>query len=133
MYTISKEFAFEASHQLRDLPDDHACSRLHGHSYKVIVTLQSETLNYVGFVRDYRELDTFKRYLDTTFDHHHLNDVLEPINPTAENIARVLYDWCAGRWIDVVSVTVCETAKTSASYSKRSLGSVPSDNQGATL
>ena len=116
MYTISKEYHFSASHQLLDLPEDHPCHRLHGHNYVVEVELQSETLNQYGFVRDYRELDELKTYIDEKLDHRHLNDVLGDDNVTAENLAKYLYDWCKFRWSEVSAVRVNETPKSRAEY-----------------
>ena len=116
MYTISKEYHFSASHQLFQLPADHPCHRLHGHNYVVEVELQSAELNAVGFVRDYRELDELKDYIDEKFDHRHLNDVLGDDCVTAENLARHFYDWCKGRWAEVVAVRVRETPKSCAEY-----------------
>ncbi len=116
MYTISKEYHFSASHQLLHLPESHPCSRMHGHNYVVIVELASETLNEVGFVRDYRELDDLKRYIDDTLDHHHLNDILGDNNVTAEQIAKHLYDWCKSRWEEVTAVKIKETPRTTAEY-----------------
>lgn len=116
MFTISKEYHFSASHQLHDLPSDHPCARMHGHNYIVEVELQSETLNQVGFVRDYRELDALKVYIDEVFDHRHINDVLGDDNVTAEHLAKHFYDWCKEKWPEVSAVCVCETPKSRAEY-----------------
>ncbi len=116
MYTIYKEYHFSASHQLHDLPQDHPCSRMHGHNYVVEVELQSETLNKHGFVRDYRELDALKQYIDSKLDHRHLNDELGDDNVTAENLAKHLYDWCKNKWEEVSAVRVRETPKSCAEY-----------------
>jgi 6-pyruvoyltetrahydropterin/6-carboxytetrahydropterin synthase len=56
MYTITKRFAFSASHIIGGLSVDHPCGRLHGHNYGVEVSLQLPTLNAAGFVRDFHEL-----------------------------------------------------------------------------
>ncbi|MCK5284965.1 MAG: 6-carboxytetrahydropterin synthase QueD [Alphaproteobacteria bacterium] len=116
MYKISKEYHFSASHRLLQLPEDHPCSRMHGHNYIVEVELQSETLNAVGFVRDYRELDDLKIYIDDKFDHRHLNDVLGNDSVTAEKLAKHFYDWCKERWPEVTAVRVKETPKSMAEY-----------------
>jgi 6-pyruvoyltetrahydropterin/6-carboxytetrahydropterin synthase len=116
MYKISKEHHFSASHQLHQLSGDHPCARLHGHNYIVEVELQSETLNSVGFVRDYRELEALKKYIDEEIDHRHLNDVLGDDNVTAELIAKHFYDWSKARWPEVVAVRVKESPKTMAEY-----------------
>lgn len=123
MYTISKQFSFEAAHCLPHLPPDHPCKNLHGHSYRVEVTLAASTLNEHSFVVDYGELRALREYIDESLDHRNLNDVLGPyIGPTtAENIARHLYEWCVRRWPETVSVAVSETQKTWATYTPGTL------------
>ncbi|MCI5060774.1 MAG: 6-carboxytetrahydropterin synthase QueD [Alphaproteobacteria bacterium] len=116
MFTICKEYHFSASHQLFGLADDHPCARLHGHNYVIEIELQSEKLNEVGFIRDYRDLDALKKYIDDKFDHYHLNDVLGDENVTAERIAKHFYDWCHDKWPEVSAVRVKETPKTCAEY-----------------
>ena len=116
MFTISKQFHFSASHILHGLSDDHPCARLHGHNYIAEVVLASDTLNSVGFVRDYRELSDLKNYINDELDHRHLNDVLGDNNTTAERMAKHLYDWSKSRWPEVVAVRISETPKTWAEY-----------------
>jgi 6-pyruvoyltetrahydropterin/6-carboxytetrahydropterin synthase len=115
MYTITKLFPFEASHSLAGLPDTHPCSRMHGHSYLVELELKSETLNEVGFVRDYRELDIFKRLIDDKFDHRTLNEIVS-FNPSAENLSFFFYQIAKRLAPEVVAVRVSETQKTWAEY-----------------
>ena len=117
MYTISKGFQFSAGHHLEGLPEEHPCTRPHGHNYEVIVILESDLLNENGFVLDYRELKSVKDYLDQVFDHRYLNDFL-PFNPTAENIAKHLYyqfNALIGSHL-LKAVKVKETPKTEATY-----------------
>lgn len=114
--TIQKDFAFSASHQLDGLPEDHPCSRLHGHNYVVRLSIIGEVAE-PGFVVDYRELEPFKRLLDRSFDHQHLNDVLPHVNPTAEHIAAHLLEIAESALsaypnVAAVSVGVSETPKT---------------------
>lgn len=116
MFTIYKEYHFSASHQLAYLPEEHPCSRMHGHNYVVEVELQGKDLNEYGFVQDYRDLDPLKKYIDDTLDHRHLNDVLGERGTTAEQIAKFLYDWCKKTWPQTVAVRVRETPKTCAEY-----------------
>ncbi|MFT4471384.1 6-pyruvoyl trahydropterin synthase family protein [Arthrobacter sulfonylureivorans] len=120
MFTISKEFAFSASHQLDGLPADHPCSRLHGHNYTIKLTLTGD-LDDIGFVHDYRALAPFKEYLDNVLDHRHLNDILEG-NPTAERMSAHLCK-VAVRCLEIprtvfrVAIGVSETPKTWAESS----------------
>lgn len=116
MFTISKQFHFSASHQLTDLPAEHPCARLHGHNYIVILKLRAEKLNTDGFVEDYRNLDFFKKYIDTTMDHRHLNDVFKHNKITAEFLAQHFYEWSKPQLIPLYKVMVSETPKTWATY-----------------
>ena len=115
MFEIRKRFQFSASHQLQGLPLDHPCGRLHGHNYEVEIVLQSPKLNEHGFVVDYGELRPFKQLLDTMLDHQHLNDVLD-FQPSAENLAKWLFERARGMWDEVVAVRVSETPATWAEF-----------------
>jgi 6-pyruvoyltetrahydropterin/6-carboxytetrahydropterin synthase len=118
MYVISKEFHFSASHQLKYLPEEHQCARLHGHNYVVDIELScgDAELSEPGFVRDYGDLGEFKQWLDTTFDHRHLNDVVPEINPSAENLAKWIHDQWIQRVPELSAVRLSETPKTWATY-----------------
>lgn len=115
MYKISKEFAFSASHILEGLPQDHPCARLHGHNYVVRVFLKAKELNEIGFVKDYRSLSIIKEYIDEKLDHRHLNDLFT-FNPSAENIAKHLYDTFSAMIPEIYAIEISETPKTSAIY-----------------
>lgn len=123
MFTVTKEFAFSASHQLHGLPPGHQCGRLHGHNYVAEVELQAEHLDPTGFVLDYGELAPFKMWLDGTYDHRHLNDFLA--QPTAEAMAEAMFHVAhklltqlhgADHAWRVSAVRVRETPKTCAEY-----------------
>ena len=116
MFKISKEFSFSAAHSLFGLPDDHPCTRLHGHNYVVTVHLCAEELNQQGFVRDYNELKIVKEYIDNKLDHRNLNDIMAPLNSSAENIAKMLFDEFEPQLPELYAVEVSETPKTSAIY-----------------
>ena len=115
MYKISKEFTFEASHRLEGLDPKHPCSNLHGHSYTVIVELEANFLSELGFVVGYRNLAPVKEFINKYLDHQHLNDALA-FNPTAENIAKFLFNSFKKNFPQLVAITVKETPKTAATY-----------------
>jgi 6-pyruvoyltetrahydropterin/6-carboxytetrahydropterin synthase len=117
---IDKTYDFAASHYLEGLPEGHKCSRLHGHTYYVTVTVGSNELHGPGFVTDFATLAPFRNYINTLADHQHLNEVLD-VNPTAENIARHLAEWFIANLepdIDghLVSVRVAESPTSGATY-----------------
>lgn len=117
MFTITKDFAFSASHVLDGLPEGHQCGRLHGHNYVVRVELSSSALDTTGFVLDFGDLAPVKRWLDDTLDHRHLNDALPDLsNPTAELMARHIGQEVIPALVDLpegctVAVGVRETDK----------------------
>ncbi|MFC0037184.1 6-pyruvoyl trahydropterin synthase family protein [Actinomadura rayongensis] len=120
MHRIGKSFGFEAAHRLSGLPEGHKCGRSHGHSYSVEVRLAARRLSGPGFVADFAVLDEFRAYLQRTFDHRDLNDVMDA-EPTSENLARHFFRWCATGLalpdgVRVESVRVSETASTWAEY-----------------
>ncbi len=128
MYTISKQFEFEAAHQLTNVEAPHPCSQLHGHSYLVDIELftNSNDLLPNQWVKDFRELEPFAELIKSKFDHQFitaelLNDVTgtgELIKQTtSENMAYAFYRWCLNVGWFVSKVTVSETRKSRASFS----------------
>jgi 6-pyruvoyltetrahydropterin/6-carboxytetrahydropterin synthase len=115
MYTISKTWTFDAAHKLDRLPSSHKCAQLHGHTYRVELILESKELDSVGFVLDYGDLDSFGAWLQTTFDHTYLNDVMWN-HPTTEHIAEYCYTHAKKLWPNVASVKVYESSTTWAEY-----------------
>jgi len=115
VYRISKQFHFSAAHQLDLLPDDHPCSRLHGHNYIVEAVLESEELDHRGFVVDFNELAPIKEFINESLDHLNLNDVLSDAT-TAENIARFLYEKFKPAFPALVKMRVSESPSTWAEY-----------------
>jgi 6-pyruvoyltetrahydropterin/6-carboxytetrahydropterin synthase len=115
MYRISKEFTFEAEHHLVP-PYEGKCARTHGHSYTVEVVMRAEDLNPCGMVMDFTDLSPLKHYIDQRLDHTSLNETIE--QPTAENIARHIFDWLKGAEFWPERVRVQETAKCWAEYSE---------------
>jgi 6-pyruvoyltetrahydropterin/6-carboxytetrahydropterin synthase len=80
---ICATYSFEAAHHLPNLPDGHKCKRMHGHNYKVDVSVVGE-IDTRGFVLDYAELDAIVQPLIDKLDHRLLNDIDGLVNPTSE-------------------------------------------------
>jgi 6-pyruvoyltetrahydropterin/6-carboxytetrahydropterin synthase len=120
MFEVSVEYSFAAGHALRGYKGK--CENVHGHNYKVRVTVEGEKLNSIGLLMDFSELRAALKELAERFDHHFLNEV-EPFketNPSAENLAcylgTELQRKIKGQGLNVHTVTVWETDTTSASY-----------------
>lgn len=119
MYVIYKEFSFSASHILSGLQEGHQCARLHGHNYKIVIELSSDVLDDVGFIVDFGEMRVVKEFLDSAWDHRHLNDCppfSSGVNPTAENMAEYLAKVFRLRWPQLCAVRVSETPSSWAEY-----------------
>ncbi len=121
MYRVSKVMYFEAAHFLRGY--EGACQNLHGHSYKLEITIESERLNSLGMVVDFKKIKEFMQNIIDRYDHSCLNEFYEykENNPTAENMAREIYEELK-RYIYVelhlVSVKVWETRDSYAEYTE---------------
>jgi len=121
MYALIVKTTFEASHVIPGHTGK--CARLHGHTYRVEAEFVGEALDELGMVQDFSAL---RKALDDLLpDHRHLNDVLD-VAPTAENIARWIYERLEMSGLPVTSVTVWETDR----YGCRYTPSPTSVNQG---
>jgi 6-pyruvoyltetrahydropterin/6-carboxytetrahydropterin synthase len=121
MYRVSIERHIDAAHYLRGYQGK--CEALHGHRYRVIVTVETGELNEIGLAYDFTVL---KRQLDKIierYDHTCLNDVppFDKINPSSENIASTIYKELApemaGGPASISRVEVYESPDSWVSYS----------------
>ena len=88
---ISRSYHFESAHFLPRVAETHRCRRLHGHNYKIEVTLAGYDIS-MGWVLDFWDLDKIVQPLVDKVDHRCLNDIDGLSNPTAENIAQWFFD-----------------------------------------
>ncbi len=106
---------FAAAHRVEDYPGN--CEHLHGHNWKVEVIVGAEGLDDMGMVVDFRKLKELTGLVLLRLDHSYLNETppFNETNPTAENIARYLYDQLS-REVKVSRINVFESEGSSASY-----------------
>lgn len=111
---ITRRYTFEAAHQLPNVPDGHKCKNLHGHSYRVMLTLEAESwpITPQGWVVDFSEVDVRAMPLISRLDHGCLNNIVD--NPTAENLAVYILEELSGEMPELIEVTVQETDRSSA-------------------
>jgi queuosine biosynthesis protein QueD len=90
---LVKEFTFDAAHKVACFANNgHKCGRLHGHSYKVGIEVDGEPDKNTGIIIDFFEIEKVWKPLFDLLDHNYLNDVPGLETPTAENIARWIFD-----------------------------------------
>ncbi|MCL4439897.1 MAG: 6-carboxytetrahydropterin synthase QueD [Firmicutes bacterium] len=123
MYEISAFGHFDAAHFLRGYPGK--CANIHGHRWKVEITLQGVNLNQLGILIDFMEVKRMLKEVVDMFDHKMINDVppFDSLNPTAENITKFVFDEMSGRLksltgdsIGITRVTVWESDAACAAY-----------------
>jgi 6-pyruvoyltetrahydropterin/6-carboxytetrahydropterin synthase len=112
---------FSASHELKDYPGD--CARVHGHNWGVSAIVGVPDIDELGMGVDFRTLRECLEKIILELDHSHLNDfaAFRDVNPTAESIAKYLYQRMKSELpagIDLVEVRVEETEHDWASYSE---------------
>ena len=121
-YKLKTITEFASAHTLRDYPG--ACSRMHGHNWKVELEVVASSLDDMGMAVDFKKMKTVANEVGDVLDHRYLNDI-EPftnINPTAENIAAYMYHEISTRLnsdtIKVFALTLWETDRASVRYSE---------------
>jgi len=92
MFEVSVEETFAAGHALRNYRGK--CENVHGHNYRLRVTLAGERLDAAGLLVDFVEVKKLIHAVVDRLDHRFLNDVapFDTLNPSAENMARYIYE-----------------------------------------
>lgn len=131
MFRVSQVIDFCYGHRLLNYSGK--CRSLHGHNGRAVILLEGETLDERGMLVDFTDIKReIACWIDQTLDHRmilaasdpalaHLRDLGEPVyvmdlNPTAENIARLIYDHARERGLPVVEVALWETRRSCATY-----------------
>jgi 6-pyruvoyltetrahydropterin/6-carboxytetrahydropterin synthase len=131
MFHVTREIYFCYGHRLIDY--EGKCRHLHGHNGKAVITLRADALDSRGMVFDFSEIKrSVSAWIDETLDHRmilhrddpavpSLQDLGEPLflvdfNPTAENIARLIYERAKAVGLPVTEVELWETPQCCAAY-----------------
>lgn len=131
MYRVSREIDFCYGHRL--LNYDGKCKYLHGHNGRAIITIEAERLDPRGMVLDFTDIkQVVSRWIDDHLDHRmllHRDDPIVPVlqelgeplylmdaNPTAENIARLIYHVTKRSGFPIVEARLWETPHCFATY-----------------
>lgn len=135
MYKVTKLIHFCYGHRLLDY--EGKCRYLHGHNAQVEIELSSSTLDRRGMVVDFNEVkQKLQAWIDSNWDHKLLLNKADPIlpqltsakeplvilesNPTAETLARLLFERAKAEGFPVTSVKLWETPTSFATYNETS-------------
>lgn len=113
---IFKEFTFEAAHRLPNLPPEHKCSRLHGHSFRVRICVKGPVDDRTGWVIDFGDIKALCKPVIDELDHRYLNEITGLENPTSERIAMWLWDRIRPKLPQLSAVEVRETCTAGCRY-----------------
>ena len=122
MFEVRVEETFSSGHALRGYKGK--CENVHGHNYRVRVTLAGPKLNGIGLLVDFTDLKRVVRGIIAGIDHQFLNDLdaFKTVNPSAENLAKYFYDETDRQLMNlpagagITEVTVWETDTSSAQF-----------------
>lgn len=108
MFEVSVEQTFAAGHALRNYHGK--CENVHGHNYRVQITVQGDELNEIGLLVDFIELKRLMGQVVDYLDHRFINDLppFDVLNPSAENLAKYFHDQVSGDLRNDVPVRISE-------------------------
>ena len=121
MYRLTIHTHFAAAHNLRNYQGD--CENLHGHNWKVEVTVAARELDQAGLGVDFKVLKRETKIVLDLLDHKYLNEIppFDVISPSSENMSRFLFEKLGDRLnndnVRVEMLTVWESDYARASYS----------------
>lgn len=122
MFQVSVEDTFSSGHALRGYKGK--CENVHGHNYRVQITVEGPQVDTIGLLVDFTQLKRVMRGIIARLDHQFIND-LEPfttINPSAENLAKYFFETMASELKDLPpgaklkEVVIWETDTAQARY-----------------
>ena len=133
MFRVTREIDFCYGHRLLDY--DGKCRYLHGHNGRAVIAIEADRLDATGMVLDFSEIKrVVSAWIDDNLDHRMIlrrDDPLVPVlekmgeplylldeNPTAENIARLIYDFTADHGFPIAEARLWETPSCFATYTK---------------
>jgi 6-pyruvoyltetrahydropterin/6-carboxytetrahydropterin synthase len=113
---LTKDFTFEAAQTLPCAPEGHKCRQMHGHSFKVEISVEGEVDPQTGWFYDHAEISKAMRPLLVDLDHGYLNEIPGLSNPTIENMAAWFWSKLAPQCPGLAEIVIHETPTARCSY-----------------
>jgi 6-pyruvoyltetrahydropterin/6-carboxytetrahydropterin synthase len=113
---LFKVFQIEAAHWLPNVPEDHKCRRLHGHSFRIEIHISGPVQQPSGWVMDFADLKSAFEPLYRQLDHHCLNEIEGLENPTSENLARWIWTKLKPDLPELSKIVIQETCTSGCIY-----------------
>lgn len=109
-------FHLESARRLPNLPPEHPCARVHGHSFRIVVHVCGPVDAELGWVLDFAEIDRAWRPLHEALDHRYLNDIPGLDNPTSEHLARWIWQRLKPALPGLSKLDIQETERSGCVY-----------------
>jgi len=106
---LSKDFTFEAAQTLPNVPPEHPCGKMHGHSFKVEIVVEGDVDPHMGWVYDHSRISRAMEPLIDILDHAYLNEIEGLQNPTIENTAAWIWKRLEGSLPGLCEIIIHET------------------------
>ncbi|MBJ13261.1 MAG: 6-carboxytetrahydropterin synthase QueD [Candidatus Marinimicrobia bacterium] len=113
---VYKTFTIEAARSLPKLPNGHPCQSVHGHSFKITITVEGKIDKNTGFVMDFADIDSAFRPIYERIDHTYLNEINGLENPSSENLCRWIWKQLDLSLNGLKQIEVKETESTGCIY-----------------
>jgi 6-pyruvoyltetrahydropterin/6-carboxytetrahydropterin synthase len=113
---LSKDFEFESAQALPQFPAGHKCRNVHGHSFKITISVRGPVDEATGIFYDHAAISDAMRPLVEQLDHAFLNDVPGLDNPTIENMARWFWEKLHAQLPGLYEITLHETPRARCTY-----------------
>jgi len=113
---LSKDFEFESAQALPQFPAGHKCRNIHGHSFKVTISVRGPVDEKTGILYDHARISAAMKPIVEQLDHHYLNDIPGLENPTIELICRWLWEKLVPHLPGLHEITLHETPRARCTY-----------------
>ena len=113
---LTKEFRFEAAHTLPSLPEGHKCRQMHGHSFKIEISIEGVVDETIGWVYDHKHISAAMAPLLEVLDHGYLNDIEGLESPTIERMAGWFWKKLAPQLPGLAEIVIFETPTARCSF-----------------
>lgn len=120
MLEIYKEFVFDAAHWLPNVPDDHKCRNLHGHTYYLKIWISGELDENAGWIEDFGKIKSIVSPILKIVDHKLINEIAGLDNPTCELFCMWWYEQLKDSGLNIQRIELQETPTSGARYEPRS-------------
>lgn len=116
IFRLTKDFQFEAAQTLPSAPAGHKCGKMHGHSFKVEISVEGEMDKATGWIYDHALISSAMKPLVDQLDHAYLNDIEGLENPTIEVMCLWFWNKLSPKLPGLCEIVIHETPKARCSF-----------------